>query len=120
MPTENRTTEQPDEVKRYRFKGAAGEYIDAADYDAAQSELAALREELAAMTQERDYCKRMAVHNREVSDLIHQRLNAADQRSDELTAKPSDTERERLMGIVEQYPNGDPLEYNAARRKLQR
>ncbi len=37
-----------EEIKRYRFKGAAGEYVYSADYDAAQSELAALREELAA------------------------------------------------------------------------
>ncbi|KAI2693254.1 hypothetical protein [Pseudomonas sp. TNT3] len=36
MPTENRITEQPDEVKRYRFKGAAGEYVYAADFDAAK------------------------------------------------------------------------------------
>lgn len=35
------------DVKRYRFKGAAGEYVYSADYDAAQSELSALREELA-------------------------------------------------------------------------
>ena len=30
-----------------------------------------------------------------------------------------DPERERLMEIVERYPNGDPLEYDAAVRKLQ-
>jgi chromosome segregation ATPase len=52
------------EVKRYRFKGAAGEYVYAADHDAAQkcaeeygakiieqqSELSALREELADLS----------------------------------------------------------------------
>lgn len=50
---------------------------------------------------------------------LQQRLNAADQRIDELTAKPSDAECERLMEIIERYPNGDPLEYNAAVRKFQ-
>lgn len=34
-----------EEIKRYRFKGAAGEYVYANDFDTAQSELAALREE---------------------------------------------------------------------------
>ena len=52
-------------------------------------------------------------------DALQLRLNAADQRIDELTAKPSNAERLRLMEIVEHYPNGDPLEYNAAVRKLQ-
>jgi len=52
-------------------------------------------------------------------DALQLRLNAADQRIDELTTKPSDVERQRLMEIVEQYPNGDPLEYDAAVRKLQ-
>ncbi|MEO8640910.1 hypothetical protein [Pseudomonas sp.] len=32
---------------------------------------------------------------------------------------PVDPERERLIEIIEQYPNGDPLEYDAAVRKLQ-
>lgn len=32
---------------------------------------------------------------------------------------PVDPERERLTEIIERYPNGDPLEYNAALRKLQ-
>ena len=52
-------------------------------------------------------------------DALQQRLNAADQRIDELTAKPSNLERQRLTEIVERYPNGDPLEYDAAVRKLQ-
>lgn len=55
MPTENRNTEQPAEVKRYRFKGAAGEYVYAADLD--------------RITAERD--------------ALQQRLNVADQRVDE-------------------------------------
>jgi len=49
---------------------------------------------------------------------LQQRLNAADQRIDELTAKPSDAERERLRAIIENYPNGDPIEYNAAVRAI--
>jgi hypothetical protein len=32
---------------------------------------------------------------------------------------PADAERERLTAIIEKYPNGDPLEYNAAVRKIQ-
>ncbi|MFL8988633.1 hypothetical protein Q8X48_12920 [Pseudomonas sp. QLc11A] len=52
-------------------------------------------------------------------DALQLRLNAADQRIDELTAKPSDDERKRLMEIVERYPDGDPLEYSAALRKIQ-
>ena len=52
-------------------------------------------------------------------DALQLRLNAADQRIDELTTKPSDVERQRLIEIIEQYPNGDPLEYDAAVRKLQ-
>jgi hypothetical protein len=52
-------------------------------------------------------------------DALQLRLNAADQRIDELTARPSDAERQRLVEIVERYPNGDPLEYDAAVHKLQ-
>lgn len=51
-------------------------------------------------------------------DALQQRLNAADQRIDELTAKPSDAERDRLRAIIEKYPNGDPLEYDAAVRAI--
>lgn len=32
---------------------------------------------------------------------------------------PDDPERERLIEIIERYPNSDPLEYDAAVRKLQ-
>jgi len=51
-------------------------------------------------------------------DALQQRLNEADQRIDELSAKPSDAERQRLMEIIERYPNGDPLEYNAAVKEV--
>jgi hypothetical protein len=51
-------------------------------------------------------------------DALQLRLNAADHRIDELTAKPSDAERERLRAVIENYPNGDPLEYNAAVRAI--
>lgn len=33
--------------------------------------------------------------------------------------RPVDPERERLIEIVERYPDGDPLEYDAAVRKPQ-
>lgn len=36
-----------------------------------------------------------------------------------LVVEPVDPDCERLMEIVELYPNGDPLEYDAAVRKLQ-
>jgi hypothetical protein len=51
-------------------------------------------------------------------DALQQRLNAADQRIDELTSKPSDAGRDRLRAIIEKYPNGDPLEYDAAVRAI--
>lgn len=49
---------------------------------------------------------------------LQQRLNAADQRIDELTSNPTDAERDRLRAIIEKYPNGDPLEYDAAVRAI--
>jgi hypothetical protein len=51
---------------------------------------------------------------------LQQRLNAADQRIDELTARQPEPDPERLMEIVEQYPNGDPLQYNAAVNALRK
>ena len=51
-------------------------------------------------------------------DALQLHLNAADQRIDELTAKPSYADRQRLTEIIERYPNGDPLEYNAAVRAI--
>ncbi|KAB0489736.1 hypothetical protein [Pseudomonas vancouverensis] len=57
MPTENKPSELHTEVKRYRFKGAAGEYVYAGDFDRVTAEREALQ----------------------------LRLNAADQRIDELT-----------------------------------
>ena len=38
MPTENRNTEPRTEVKRYRFKGAAGEYVYAVEFDRVTAE----------------------------------------------------------------------------------
>ncbi|PIF47821.1 hypothetical protein CLU80_0041 [Pseudomonas sp. 29] len=68
------------------------------------TKLATAESEVARLTAERD--------------ALQQRLNAADQRIDELTAKPSDAERDRLRAIIEKYPNGDPLEYDAAVRAI--
>lgn len=45
---------------------------------------AALREELAAMTTIRDYCNRVALHNKEVGDDLQQRLTVAERRAGEL------------------------------------
>ncbi|MEO4015521.1 hypothetical protein [Pseudomonas rossensis] len=128
------------EVKRYRFKGAAGEYVYAGDFDdaaqcfvtAAERCVAAERREAAALKELGRYKEayRGAVKGRSAfrdsvrrlraeRDALQLRLNAADQRIDELTTRPSDVERQRLMEIVERYPNGDPLEYNASLRKIQ-
>ena len=41
---------------------------------------AALREELNAMTTSRDYCNRVALHNKEVGDALQQRLTEAEKR----------------------------------------
>lgn len=76
MPTENRITEQPDEVKRYRFKGAAGEYVYAGDFDNATR----------CFLDANERC--VAAERREQA--LHLRLNAADQRIDELTAAGAD------------------------------
>lgn len=157
------------DVKRYRFKGAAGEYVYAGDFDDA------MRSFLKAA----ELC--LDAERREAA--LQQRLNTADQRIDEMTARhqgeqvalmpversydvrakqilafntckqgggdlddalgaaynaalrytphpgeqpapgsvvrPVDPERERLIEIIERYPNSDPLEYDAAVRKLQ-
>lgn len=47
-------------------------------------------------------------------DALQLRLNATDQRNADLTAQQSEADTERLMEIIERYPNGDPLQYNAA------
>lgn len=61
------------EVKRYRFKGAAGEYIYEKDYDAALAREAALREKMETRTADLLECgkKRKA---------LQQRLTAAEQK----------------------------------------
>lgn len=73
MTTENRITERPDEVKRYRFKGAAGEYVYAGDFDAATR----------CFLDAAERC--LAAERREQA--LQLRLNAADQRIDELTQR---------------------------------
>lgn len=68
-----------------------------------------------------DFACTLAQHLEDIKSreqALQLRLNAADQRVDELTAKPSDVEPERLRAIIENYPNGDPLEYNAAVRAI--
>jgi hypothetical protein len=62
------------EVKRYRFKGAAGEYVYHKDYDAAQAELAALREELAVVVGQKEVWV-------DTSQKLSLRLTAAEQRN---------------------------------------
>jgi hypothetical protein len=84
------------EVKRYHvqlFKlagdqqkyahGALGavEIVRASDYDAAQSELAALREELAAVALNLKFAEEGSLSFAEEADLLQQRLAAAEQRN---------------------------------------
>ena len=69
MPTENKPTQS--EVKRYRFKGAAGEYVYAGEFDNA----------VRCFLDAAERC--LAAERREQA--LQQRLNAADQRIDELT-----------------------------------
>ncbi len=83
------------EVTRYRFKGAAGEYVYSVDYDAAQSELSALREELTIWkTKACEAAEREAALREELAKLrerhdtvkcqrndAQQRLTAAEQRN---------------------------------------
>lgn len=78
------------EVKRYRFKGAAGEYVYANDFDAAQSELAALREELAAEKERSaQYGRSFNETSRKLNEL-QPRLTAAEQRNAELEKRAAD------------------------------
>lgn len=70
-----------------------------------------------------DFACTLAQHFEDVKareQALQLRLNAADQLIDELTSKPSDAKRERLMEIVERYPNGDPVQYNAAVNALRK
>jgi hypothetical protein len=73
MPRENRIAEPQTEVRRYRFKGAASEYVYAADFDnATRCFLDAAERCLAAERREQ---------------ALQLRLNAADQRVDVLEAQ---------------------------------
>ncbi|WP_225571195.1 hypothetical protein [Pseudomonas sp. Y24-6] len=85
MPTENRITEQPDEVKRYRFKGAAGEYVYAGDFDAATR----------CFLDAAERC--LAAERREQA--LHLRLNAADQRIDDLAGGDCEWSQDEDSGI---------------------
>ena len=73
-----------EEIKRYTFKGAAGYYVYSKDYDTAQSQLAALREELATMTADRDAEKGMKATARLQRDSVTRRLADAERRNAEL------------------------------------
>jgi hypothetical protein len=106
MPTENNTSQLQPEVKRWQLKGfipgVEGEskavfrpvVVLASDFDVVQSELAALREEL---ERQKRYVEINAnsAHGkhkegqryRDERDALQLRLNAADQRIDDLTAQ---------------------------------
>jgi len=68
------------EVQRYTFKGAAGYYVYSKDYDAAQSELSTLREELAESGKADHLRQRIAFLTTEIHKQA-ERLTAAEQRN---------------------------------------
>lgn len=85
MPTENKV--QP-EVKRYAGKLPSSTYVVlASDYDAAQSELAALREELAARNKYPDWVQ-VEIHKNGIEERdadieqLQKRLADAERRND--------------------------------------
>ena len=77
MPTENKLFQALYGVKRYTFKGAAGEYVYANHYDAALDREAALREELASANE-------CALTYSSQAQALQQRLTIAEQRNAEL------------------------------------
>jgi len=87
------------EVKRYTFKGAAGYYVYSKDFDAAQSELAALREELAR--------KDVVIEDMIESNCdMGQFLAAAEQRNADLVELLRDT-RELIRPSAVLSPGGE-------------
>ena len=119
------------EVKRYlinwhmeeEFEHPQGRFVMASDFDAerkdcielrdalkstmdredaAQSELAALREELAEIKHSRDYCNRVAIHNKELGDDLQQRLADAERRNAATEANAN-----RYIGIRDVIPLGE-------------
>ena len=70
MPTENRITEPRTEVKRYRFKGAAGEYVYSADFDRVTAERDGLQLSLTTADQTIDDLQAaIARRNRRIDEL---------------------------------------------------
>lgn len=103
MPTENRIIEPRTEVKRYRFRGAAGEYIYSADFDRVTAE----RDALQQLLNERDE----QIHRLEQSRRAEfENGQAAERRIDEL-----ERDKARLDAIeancwdvrYDSSPNGD-------------
>jgi hypothetical protein len=79
---------------------------------AALAREAALREELAAVTQDRDYCKRVATHNKELGEQTQQRLTAAEQRNAELQVF------DNLVGYLLDYCEGETIYEESLQRWL--
>jgi hypothetical protein len=63
------------------------------DLQKAWDERDALKAEVERVSTDRDYCKRVASHNKEVGEELQQRLTIADQRVDELEAELTKAKR---------------------------
>lgn len=121
------------EVKRYRFKGAAGEYVYAGDFDnaaqcfltAAEGCVAAERRETAAQKELGRYKEayRGAVKGRSAfrdsvrrlraeRDALQLRLNAADQRIDELTAQHHSEDSLDMVAPSHEIPGTSGMRLN--------
>lgn len=81
-----------DDVKRYeeyecgvREVPEFGEYVKASDHDAQRLRADTAEAALSEMTTSRDYCNRVALHNKEVGVELEITLAAAEQRIAELT-----------------------------------
>ena len=71
MPTENRISEPRTEVKRYRFKGAAGEYVYSADFDRVAAERDGLQLSLTTADQTIDDLQTaIARRNQRIEELV--------------------------------------------------
>ena len=71
MPTENRITEPCTEVKRYRFKGAAGEYVYAVEFDRVTAERDGLQLSLTTADQTIDDLQTaIARRNQRINELL--------------------------------------------------
>lgn len=97
------------EVKRYQFKGAAGEYVYANDFDRVTAERDVLAQNL-------KFAEEGSQSFAEECDALQQRLTAADERADVLTADVREKER-LLLKCMEAFNNCVGMSSQATRSK---